>query len=175
MTGDTSLRQPGPALVHWLDGHRWRTLEAYRADSFHVVERANQEGGYRAGGYAGRQLLGLVQNTADALHRSGARGRLPLSNGRLRLVGEMRKFPREFLLFVLTVFALRLKIDGDADMDRPPERSLRRRNTESDERLVRTVKILATLSPAVASRSRHRRPAAVERQFTNSCRTARMR
>ncbi|MER7006716.1 hypothetical protein ABT297_27260 [Dactylosporangium sp. NPDC000555] len=54
--------------------------------------------------------------------------RLPPSNGRSRLVGEMREFSREFLLFVLNVSALRLKIDGDADIGRSLGRSLRRRN-----------------------------------------------
>ncbi|BCB81209.1 hypothetical protein Pflav_076190 [Phytohabitans flavus] len=78
MSEDRRWGQSDPALVHWIEDHRRRVLEAYRANPLLVAEHANQEDSYRTGGYAERQLLELVQNAADALHRSGVRGRVEL-------------------------------------------------------------------------------------------------
>ncbi|RZU73624.1 superfamily II DNA or RNA helicase [Micromonospora kangleipakensis] len=72
-----------PSLERWLDDHRRSVMGAYLADPLLVTEHANQEDSYRTGGYAQRQLLELVQNAADALHRSGVRGRVEL-----RLTGD---------------------------------------------------------------------------------------
>ncbi|WP_426509462.1 DEAD/DEAH box helicase [Dactylosporangium sp. McL0621] len=78
MTSDPKWGQFDPALLQWLDDHRRRALEAYRANPLLIAEHANQEDSYRTGGYAERQLLELVQNAADALHRSGVQGRVEL-------------------------------------------------------------------------------------------------
>jgi superfamily II DNA or RNA helicase len=75
--------RPQPALRQWIDDHRQRALEAYRADPLLVAEHGNQEDSYRTGGYADRQLLELIQNAADALHRGGRPGRVEI-----RLVGD---------------------------------------------------------------------------------------
>lgn len=72
-----------PALQQWIADHRNKTLEAYRADPLLVAEHGNQEDGYRTGGYADRQLLELIQNAADALHRADSPGRVEV-----RLVGD---------------------------------------------------------------------------------------
>ncbi|WBB47440.1 DEAD/DEAH box helicase family protein [Verrucosispora sp. WMMA2044] len=78
MTEDRKWGQFDPALVQWLYDHRHRAIKVYRANPLLVAEHANQEDSYRTGGYAQRQLLELVQNAADALHRSGSRGRVEL-------------------------------------------------------------------------------------------------
>lgn len=65
-------------LTEWIEGHRRRALDSYRANPLLVGEHAGQEDSFRTGGYAGRQVLELVQNAADALARSGKRGRVEL-------------------------------------------------------------------------------------------------
>lgn len=69
---------PGNDLVGWLQEHRSSTLGSYRSDRLLIKEHANQEESFRKGGYADRQLLELIQNSADALHRSGRPGRVEL-------------------------------------------------------------------------------------------------
>jgi superfamily II DNA or RNA helicase len=70
--------QPDPLLVRWIEDHRKRALESYRANPLLVEEHGRQEDSFRTGGYANRQVLELVQNAADALRRAGTRGRVEL-------------------------------------------------------------------------------------------------
>ena len=55
-----------------------KTLEAYRAQPNLVSEHANHEEDTARGGYAGRQLFELVQNSADALSGSGGNGNIEI-------------------------------------------------------------------------------------------------
>lgn len=68
--------QPDDRLERWIDEHRRRALDSYRANPLLVDEHGRQEDAFRTGGYAHRQVLELTQNAADALHRLGKRGRV---------------------------------------------------------------------------------------------------
>lgn len=69
---------PDEDLGRWIDFHRRRAIESYRANPLLVGEHGRQEDSFRTGGYAQRQILELVQNAADALGRSGRRGRVEI-------------------------------------------------------------------------------------------------
>ncbi len=76
MSTRSAWGRPQAELQQWIVDHRQRALEAYRANTHLVAEHGNQEDSYRTGGYADRQVLELVQNAADALHRGGRPGRV---------------------------------------------------------------------------------------------------
>ncbi|PZS33000.1 MAG: hypothetical protein DLM59_07160 [Pseudonocardiales bacterium] len=88
--------QPNPDLVAHVAELRANALEVYRADRLLVDEHGRQEDSFRTGGYAERQVLELVQNAADALLRSGARGRveLRLTDAALYCANEGEPFTR---------------------------------------------------------------------------------
>lgn len=69
---------PNRDLVKWIDSHRQRATDAYKANPVLVEEHGRQEDAYRTGGYASRQVVELVQNAADAQSRSRRRGRIEL-------------------------------------------------------------------------------------------------
>lgn len=69
---------PDRELVQWIDSHRQRATDAYKANPVLVEEHGRQEDAYRTGGYASRQVVELVQNAADAQSRSRRRGRIEL-------------------------------------------------------------------------------------------------
>jgi superfamily II DNA or RNA helicase len=70
-------------LIDAVVAERDSALAAYRAKPILVREHLNQEESFRTGGYARRQLMELVQNAADAVHRGGRPGRIEL-----RIVGD---------------------------------------------------------------------------------------
>lgn len=74
----TGWGTPETGLQSWIAEHRTRALDAYLANPLLIAEHGLQEDSFRTGGYAHRQVLELVQNGADALHRSGRRGRIQL-------------------------------------------------------------------------------------------------
>jgi hypothetical protein len=61
-----------PGLATQVEGQFKRAIESYRIHPDLVAEHANHEESIRTGGYSGRTLLELVQNAADALHRTGS-------------------------------------------------------------------------------------------------------
>lgn len=67
---------PDPALVQQIEDQLTAAVSAYKADPKLLREHANLEDSFRAGGYAKRQVLELVQNAADALLRSDCRGQV---------------------------------------------------------------------------------------------------
>lgn len=64
-------RGPQDAVGRFVLVEACKTLEAYLAQPRLVTEHANQEHAAPQGGYAHRQLYGLVQNGADALRHQG--------------------------------------------------------------------------------------------------------
>ena len=78
MTSHDHWPAPDQDLVAWLQEHRSNALQSYLADRLLIEEHINQEESFRTGGYADRQILELVQNSADALYRSGGAGRVEL-------------------------------------------------------------------------------------------------
>ncbi|MDO8119715.1 helicase-related protein [Isoptericola sp. b490] len=89
-----------------MDDHRRRALDAYRANPLLVGEHAGQEDSFRTGGYADRQVLELVQNAADALARSGGRGRVEihLVDGVLYCANEGAAFSEKGLVAVCQAY-----------------------------------------------------------------------
>lgn len=71
MTFDRQSWTPDATLVREVEAQFTRTIESYRIHPDLVSEHANHEESIRTGGYAGRTLLELVQNAADALAGSG--------------------------------------------------------------------------------------------------------
>src|SRR4051794_23844552 len=67
-----------PELLEAVEEERDSAVAAYRAKPILIREHLNQEESFRTGGYASRQLLELVQNAADAIHRGGKPGRIEL-------------------------------------------------------------------------------------------------
>ncbi len=65
-------------LESWVTSQGESALGAYTADPLLIEEHANQEESFRTGGYASRQVLELVQNAADAILKSGGRGKVAL-------------------------------------------------------------------------------------------------
>ncbi|MGI5180143.1 DEAD/DEAH box helicase [Dactylosporangium sp. CA-152071] len=86
-------------LERWVEDHHHKALGAYRANPLLVGEHGLQEDSFRTGGYAHRQVLELVQNAADALRRSGSRGRVQvlLRDGVLYCANEGAAFNRQGL------------------------------------------------------------------------------
>ncbi|MDT7782213.1 MAG: hypothetical protein QOF58_632, partial [Pseudonocardiales bacterium] len=76
VTGMKAWSAPDQRLIKWIEDHRKRAIESYKADPLLVEEHGRQEDSFRTGGYAHRQVLELVQNAADALRRGGERGRV---------------------------------------------------------------------------------------------------
>ena len=68
------------SLGEYIKGESRRTLSAYRKQPTLVTEHANLEIGTAGGGYADRQLVELIQNSADALvgPAAGERGRISI-------------------------------------------------------------------------------------------------
>lgn len=99
MSGSHGWDNPDKSLQAWIEAHRKRALEAYAADPLLVAEHGLQEDGFRTGGYARRQVLELVQNAADALRRSGTRGRVEvvLADDTLYCANEGDPFAQEGL------------------------------------------------------------------------------
>ncbi|GIM74544.1 DEAD/DEAH box helicase [Actinoplanes auranticolor] len=87
------------ALQRWIEDHHRNALGAYRANPLLVGEHGLQEDSFRTGGYAHRQVLELVQNAADALRRSGSRGRVQvlLRDGVLYCANEGAPFNQQGL------------------------------------------------------------------------------
>ncbi len=96
---DHARAEPSVDLMAWLATHRNNVLNAYRADPLLIPEHARQEDSFRTGGYANRQVLELVQNGADALQRSGRRGRMEvrLSGTTLYCANEGQPFTAQGL------------------------------------------------------------------------------
>ena len=70
---------PDEELGRYISASAEKTLLAYGNDPDLIEEHANQEQHTAHGGYAGRQLVELVQNAADALAGgSGGRGRIAI-------------------------------------------------------------------------------------------------
>lgn len=63
-------------LLEAVIDERRAAIDVYNRKPILLREHANQEESFRTGGYASRQLLELVQNAADAIHRSGTPGRI---------------------------------------------------------------------------------------------------
>ncbi|MFG1606016.1 sacsin N-terminal ATP-binding-like domain-containing protein [Actinoplanes sp. NPDC049265] len=68
--------QPDEALGRRVQELFSEALGAYRSSPLLILEQAGHEDNFRTGGYAKRPVLELVQNAADALRRSGRRGRV---------------------------------------------------------------------------------------------------
>jgi superfamily II DNA or RNA helicase len=97
--GTGSWDESDVSLQAWVETHRKRALEAYVANPLLISEHGMQEDSFRTGGYAQRQVLELVQNAADALRRSGRRGRVEvvLDDDTLYCANEGTPFGQEGL------------------------------------------------------------------------------
>lgn len=106
MSTRSAWGQPRAELQQWIVDHRQSALKAYRANTHLVAEHGNQEDSYRTGGYADRQVLELVQNAADALHRGGTSGRVEvrLVDGVLYCANEGEPFTQSGLEAVCHAF-----------------------------------------------------------------------
>lgn len=71
---DRTAWAPDGGLVEYLRGQTEDTLGSYRVKPDLITEHANHEESIRAGGYANRTLLELVQNAADAIAGSDGDG-----------------------------------------------------------------------------------------------------
>lgn len=78
MAANRGWENPDNQLIAWIETHRGRAIDSYRANALLVEEHGRQEDSFRTGGYAHRQVLELVQNAADALRRAGERGHVEL-------------------------------------------------------------------------------------------------
>lgn len=69
---------PDPELVRYID--EWQSVvpRVYREDSKLLEEHVRQESSFRTSGYSRRQVTELVQNAADAIYKSGTRGKIEL-------------------------------------------------------------------------------------------------
>jgi len=80
---------PNRDLSDFISAEAHRTLKAYREQPNLVDEHANQEEDTARGGYAFRQLLELVQNSADAVSgKSGGAGRPARGRIEIRLTDD---------------------------------------------------------------------------------------
>lgn len=99
MLKKTGWGTPEAGLQSWIAEHYKRAYDSYVANPLLIAEQGLQEDSFRTGGYAHRQVLELVQNGADALHRSGSRGRIQLrkQDDVLYCANEGAPFTREGL------------------------------------------------------------------------------
>ncbi|MGX0887790.1 hypothetical protein ACUW97_002221 [Kocuria rhizophila] len=69
---------PDPELVRYID--EWQSVvpRVYREDPKLLEEHVRQENSFRTSGYSRRQVTELVQNAADAIYKSGTRGKIEL-------------------------------------------------------------------------------------------------
>lgn len=67
---DVDWAGPSEAIGKFIANESKRTLKSYRAQPSLVIEHANQEQDTARGGYAHRQLIELIQNSADQLAKS---------------------------------------------------------------------------------------------------------
>ncbi|MEK0154730.1 DEAD/DEAH box helicase [Arthrobacter oryzae] len=90
----TEWLEASSVLVEQIENQLKAAVSAYRADPKLLREHANQEESFRAGGYAKRQVLELVQNAADALLRGDCRGHVAvvLTDDALYCANEGRPF-----------------------------------------------------------------------------------
>lgn len=91
---ETDWLSPDPLLVEQIENQLNAAISSYIADPKLLREHANLEDSFRAGGYAKRQVLELVQNAADALLRGDGRGHVAvvLTDGALYCANEGRPF-----------------------------------------------------------------------------------
>lgn len=84
MSPSTERWASDPVLVREIENQFDRAIASYRADPKLIIEHANLEESIRAGGYANRTLLELVQNAADAMAGATESDEEPL--GRVEIV-----------------------------------------------------------------------------------------
>ncbi|WIM90454.1 DEAD/DEAH box helicase [Candidatus Mycobacterium wuenschmannii] len=79
---------PDLALGGLVDELRGKCIRVYKEDSTRVKEDAGKERGIAEGGYGRKQIQELVQNAADALHRSPGRIQVSLTGEALYVANE---------------------------------------------------------------------------------------
>jgi superfamily II DNA or RNA helicase len=85
---------PDLALGGLVDEYRDKCIGVYKQDPNRVEEDAGKERGIAEGGYGRKQIQELVQNAADALHRSPGRIQVSLTGDTLYVANEGDPFEK---------------------------------------------------------------------------------
>lgn len=83
---------PDRALEGLVDDFRMRCVRVYKQDPNRVEEDAGKERGIAEGGYGRKQIQELVQNAADALHKTPGRIQVSLTDDALYVANEGHPF-----------------------------------------------------------------------------------
>ena len=84
MVSESGWQGPESTVGRYVVEESKRTLDSYRSQPSFVQEQANQEQDAARGGYANRQIIELIQNSADQIAKRGmGRIRIRLTKGHL--------------------------------------------------------------------------------------------